>query len=974
MTAEGRLWSDSRLSHLVLLHRDRLLSEYGVTMLFRILGVLEVRTREGWSGIGAAKWRALLAALLLRQGQVVPIERLVDELWGESAPPGAHKLVSGYVSRLRRMIGDPAGQVLVTRSPGYQLLVGRDDLDVSRFEDLTAAGRKALQDGDPERTAELLTEALGLWRGPPLADVPPGPLVSAESARLNELRLDGLELRIEADLACGRESGVVAELRRLTAEHPLRERLWGLLMRALHGSGHSAEALEVYGYTRQMIADELGADPGPDLQELHRRILVGDPTLTGRPAGDRQNPAAGQPPTVPVTVPRHLPTAARHFVGRVEELEKLSMLLGEAADADAATVIAAITGSVGVGKTALAVYWSHHVAERFPDGQLYVNLRGFDQSGAPVRPEEVIVHFLYALGVPPDRLPASPEAQAGLLRSLLADRRILVVLDNARDEAQVRPLLPGGRSCVVLVTSRSQLAGLAATEGAQIISLDVMTSAEANQMLARRLGPDRVTGEPGAVIELIALCAGLPLALSIVAGRAATRPGLRLAELASALRDSHARLDELSTGDASASARTAFSWSYQQLSGPAARMFRLVGVHPGPDIAAPAAASMAGVPLPHARDALRGLARAHLVSEHLPGRYTFHDLLRVYAAGQASCDCTEADLRAAMNRARDHYLHTAQAASSILYPPCQPLLLRPPAPGVAPEHLTSYVQAEDWFRAEHQTLLATIDHSVRTQAYPQAWQLAAVLADFLYRHGHWRDLAATQHAALTAARELGDETGQAHAHRGLGTAILRSGPSDIAETHLRNALALFRQLGDRAEQARTLINLAAVLQEQDKHSEALRCSERAFSLYLESGLQAGAAHALSNAGWYRARLGHYEQALTASEEALRINHDVGNRLVEAHTLDHLGFALHHLGRHADAIACYRRALGLLQEVSDRYEQAHVLTRLGDTHVATSDPQAARDAWQQAQAIFDDLRHPKAKQVCDKIHILEKADR
>jgi DNA-binding SARP family transcriptional activator len=601
-------------------------------MLFRVLGVMEVRTQEGWTGIGAPKWRALLAALLLRPGQVVSTERLADELWGDDPPPGASKLISGYVSRLRRMIGDADGRVLVTRSPGYQLLVGRDDLDVSRFEDLTAAGRRALSGGAPEQGAELLAEALRLWRGEALADVPAGTLVYAECRRLDELRLDGLELRIEADLARGHGSEVVAELRRLTAEHPLRERLWGQLMRALHACGLPAAALEAYARAQRAIADELGADPAPGLQDLHRRILVGDPVPAAASAGDREKPADVL--ALPA-LPRQLPAAAQQFVGRAEELAGLSALLGADASAHGAPLISAITGGPGVGKTALSLPWAHQVADRFPDGQLYLNLRGFDASGNPMPPAEAILHFLEALGVPPERVPATAEAQAGLFRSLLAGRRVLVVLDNARDDAHVRPLLPGSRGCMVLVTSRSQLIGLAAADGAHILTLGVLSTAEAREMLTARLGTKRVWAEPEAVAELTELCSRLPLALSIAAGRAVARPGQRLAGLAAELQQSDTRLDELDTGDPRASVRAAFSWSCRQLSEPAAQLFRLVGAHPGPDITAPAAARLADLPLPQAQDALRDLARAHLVSEHLPGRYACHDLLRAYAAEQS---------------------------------------------------------------------------------------------------------------------------------------------------------------------------------------------------------------------------------------------------------------------------------------------------------------------------------------------------
>jgi DNA-binding SARP family transcriptional activator/tetratricopeptide (TPR) repeat protein len=942
-------------------------------MLFRILGPLEVRKPAGWEPVAAPKWRLLLAALLLHRGQVVPSDRLVDELWGDDAPQGAHKLVSGYVSRLRRVIGDPAGRVLVTRSPGYQLLAGRDDVDVSRFEDLIAEGRQALHAEEPGRAATLLAEALSLWRGPALADVPPGRLVSAEAGRLDELRLHALELRIDADLGCGRGSEVIPELRRLTAEHPLRERLWSGLMRALHAYGQSAEALEVYARARQVIADELGADPGPELQELHVRILNGEPApAVPAPAGPGGTGALRAPPGPPA-VPRQLPAAGRHFVGREEELARLSSLLGEVAgdagDDRGGVVIAAISGTAGVGKSALAVHWSQQVCDRFPDGQLYVNLRGFDPSGKPVTPAEAVQHFLDGLGVPPGRVPASPEAQAALLRSLLASRRVLIVLDNARDAAQVRPLLPGSSGCLVLVTSRSQLGGLAATDSAHLLILDVLSDGEASDLIARRLGPARVAAEPAAVAELTGLCARLPLALSIAASRAAAHPQLPVAALAADLRDSHDRLDELDTGDAAASIRAVFSWSYQQLSSWASLMFRLLGVHPGPDITAAAGASMAGVPLPRARQALRELARAHLVAEQRAGRYTCHDLLRAYAAELAHDQREDPGGRAALSRARDHYLYSAQAASSVLYPFQPQPPLRPPQAGVRPERPASDAAAQDWFRAEHPALLALIGQADRLEGGPEAWQLPVVLADFLNRHGHWRDLAATQRAALAIAIRLGDLAGQAHAHHGLAVARLRLSSADEAAGHARRALSLFAELGDRNSEARTHLTLAAVLQQRGEHADALRHTEQALGLYRAGGNKAGAAHALSNLGWYHARVGDFQQALSTSERALRKNRDVGNRLVEAHTWDHLGFVLHNLHRHTEACTCYHRALRLLHEVNDRYEQAGVLTRLGDAYHATSDQRAARRTWKQALAIYEDLHHPDADQILARIHTL-----
>src|SRR5439155_14614273 len=393
--------------------------------------------------------------------------RLVSELGDDDAPPGARKLTSGYVLRLRRLIDDRDGRVLVTRSGGYQLLIAHGDLDAAQFEDLVAAGRKALAQEDAARAAGHLAKALALWRGPALADVPPGPLVSAESDRLEELRLTALELRIGADRACGRDTEVVAELRRLTAEHPLRERLWDELMRALHSSGRPAEALEVYAQAQGVIADQLGADPGPGLQRLHQHILAGDRARPGPlPAGEGRaevrKPAVATP-TLP-HVPLQLPAGVRHFIGRTEELERLSKLLAETSGTGGAAVISAIGGTAGIGKTALAVHWAHQNADRFPDGQLYVNLRGFDPSGTPTAAATAVRGFLGALAVPPASLPDDVDAQVTLYRSLLSGRRMLIVLDNARDAAQVRPLLPGTASCSVLVTSRDALAGLVAAD------------------------------------------------------------------------------------------------------------------------------------------------------------------------------------------------------------------------------------------------------------------------------------------------------------------------------------------------------------------------------------------------------------------------------------------------------------------------------------------------------------------------------
>jgi DNA-binding SARP family transcriptional activator/Tfp pilus assembly protein PilF len=944
-------------------------------MLFRVLGPLEVRTREGWSGIGAPKWRALLGALLVRPGQIVPTGRLIDELWGDDAPPGARKLVSGYVLRLRRMIGDPDGRVLMTRSPGYQLLAAHSDLDARRFEDLLAAGRNALAQDDARQAADLLAGALALWRGPAFADVPPGPLVTSESDRLEELRLTALELRIEADLAGGRDPEVVAELRRLTAEHPLRERLWGALMRALQRSGRPAEALEVYAQVREVIAEQLGADPGPDLQQLHQRILAGDRAPGGQlPPGE--GPAEMREPAADVHaqpgVPRQLPAGVRHFVGRAEEMERLSGLLGEPSGAGGAVVISAIGGTAGIGKTALAVHWAHQHAGKFPDGQLYVNLRGFDPSGRPTSAAAAVRGFLGALAVPPASVPDDLDAQVALYRSLLADRRMLIVLDNARDADQVRILLPGTPSCPVLVTSRNQLAGLVAADGAIPLTLGLLTPGEARELLSQRLGRERVTGEERAAGELTELCARLPLALNIAAARAVLRPGLPLAALVSELRSTRQRLDPLTAGDSAADLRAVFSWSCHILGTGAARMFRLLGLHPGPDISVPAAASLAAIGRDQARRLLDELKAAHLLAEHTPGRYSFHDLLRAFAAEQAHIHDTEAGRFDARHRLLDHYLRSANTAFTVLYPAWISLDLPPSVPGVVPEGFAGQEQALAWYEAERAVLVTAISWAAEEGFDCHAWQIPCGLGTIMERRAHLREWAMVCQIALDAAERSRDLTGQAHSHHRLGQALLAQGSHPAARTHLRQALALFERLGDPARQGDIYIALSTTLSEEKLFAEAVTCAQRALELYRATSHIAGQSVALNNIGWFEAQRGRYEQALGHCQQALDLSRETGEHECEALTLDSIGHVQHRLSNHTGAIASFERALQLEQAIGDRYNYACTLIRLGDVHRDAGAPGAARDAWRQALAILDELHHPDAVDVHGKLRGLNRA--
>jgi DNA-binding SARP family transcriptional activator len=568
----------------------------------RILGPLEVFNGQGYQWIGAAKRRALLAALVIHCGRTVSIDQISAELWGGSPPRGAINLIHGYVMRLRRALGDPDARLLVTRSPGYQLAVSPTEIDAGRFGLLAADGLAALRVGDPTSASAKLTEALALWRGPALADVPATPLVQAEAARLEELRLTVLEARVDADLALGRHPGLIVELQALTRDHPLRERLWSQLMLALYRSGRRADALAAYQQVHAVLRDELGIDPTPTLSRLHHQILTTDAVL------DR--PAA----TAPV---RQLPARSVVFTGRTAELDRLCERLWEPA-------ISTIDGMAGVGKTSLAVHAAHRLAPRFGDGQLFLDLHGFTEHAAPISPGDALNRLLRAIGVPGHELPDGVDDRAALLRGRLAGRRMLIVLDNAANEAQVRPLLPGALGCRVLITSRRRLTGL---DDAYPISLDVLPEPDAVELFTRIAGQHEPTSQ---VAEIVDLCGRLPLAVRIAAARLRARPTWPLAHLAERLRDRAHRLAELDDGERSAAA--AFRVSYDRLTAAPQGLFRLLGRHSAADIDVPRAAALTGAGPEQAGRLLEDLVDAHLLGQPAPGRYRFPALLADYAA------------------------------------------------------------------------------------------------------------------------------------------------------------------------------------------------------------------------------------------------------------------------------------------------------------------------------------------------------
>ncbi|MFI1485405.1 AfsR/SARP family transcriptional regulator [Streptomyces sp. NPDC020747] len=935
----------------------------------RLLGPVELSVRGRTAEVGPPQRRAVLAALAVDTGRPVAADVLVKRVWGTDPPDGARRALHAHIARIRRLCeqtGD-AGDVrlrLMRRSGGYVLEARPDHVDVLRFRQLVGRARAAGRT-DEARAAALLREALGLWHGEPLAG-----LGGQWAARVREAwrrqRVDAVVGWAHLELRVGDPVTVLGPLTELLGEYPLVEPLTEALMRALHATGRGAEALDCYATVRQRLAEELGADPGSGLREIHQAILRGDlPEPSSWPAP--QTPAAAAPTASPPSssaatlwhagTPVQLPMGVRGFTGRGEELARLEEILASAADQPSAVVISAVSGTAGVGKTALAVHWARRAQKAFPDGQLYVNLRGFDPGGTVVSPAEAVRGFLDAFGVPVSRIPTGLAAQSGLYRSLLAGRRVLVVLDNARDAEQVRPLLPGAPGCLALVTSRSQLTGLAAAEGAQLLTVGLLDPDEARNLLAGRLGAGRLAAEPDAVRAIVGRCAGLPLALAIVAARAAAQPRLPLAALAGELRGADGRLDALDGGEATSRVRAVFSWSYQALSADAARLFRLLGLHPGPDAALPVVAALADVPATGARVLLAELVRGHLLTEHAPGRYTFHDLLRAYAAELVATYDSDDVRQTAAHRMLDHYAHTAHTADVLLTPRPNPDPLPPARPGAAPEALADHRQAQAWFTAEHPVLLSAVEHAAAAGFDDHTWRLASALTTFLDRHGYWRALTTVHTVALEAALRRSDKAGQADAHRGLGLAQDRLDRPDHARAHYLLALDLFGELGSHAGQARIHQHLSRMSEALGHHEQALGHAHDSLTHHRAADDRAGQSAALNHIGWILAQLGDHEEALAHCHRALDLAQETGDLNGQAHIRDSLGYIHHHLGRYPEAVDCYRQAVDLFRQTGDRHSEAAGLVCLGDTHHGAGAPDAAHGAWTQALAVTGELGLP-----------------
>ncbi|MFL6074508.1 MAG: AfsR/SARP family transcriptional regulator [Mycobacteriales bacterium] len=900
---------------------------------FCVLGPVEMRVAGRSAVIGPPQQRLVLAALALDAGRPVGTATLIDRVWDE-APNGARRAVHVHITRLRRLLtGEVAAEPLVRRSGGYVLDVDPDQVDALRFERLLERARR------PERTdgdrLGLLRQAVALWRGEPLAGLP-GAWAGRTREAWRQRYLTAMVTWAQAEVRSGDPAAPVGPLTNLAGEFPLVEPLAAGLIQALHAAGQTAAALAAYSDFRRRLVEELGAEPGPRLQELQQAVLRGDLEVGAtQPASQPATQPAAPAEPAPRPVPAQLPGDVPAFTGRQDELATLDRLLvKDGRDRSTAVVISAVSGTAGVGKTALAVHWAHQVADRFPDGQLYVNLRGYDPD-QPMAPADALARFLEPLGVAGKSVPADLDERAARYRTEIAGRRMLVVLDNAATVEQVRPLLPGTPSAVVLVTSRDSLAGLVAMHGAHRLDLDLLDPAEALALLRRLVG-QRVDLEPEAAATLADQCARLPLALRVAAELAVSRPATALADLADELRDQRRRLELLDAGgDPRAAVPAVFSWSLQHLSPDAARAFRLLGPHPGPDADAYATAALAGTGLERARRVLDTLARAHLAHPTTPGRYGMHDLLRAYATSL----CDDGETAAALGRLFDYHLYAAAAAMDALYPAESHRRPRVPAPGSPTPDLADPDTARSWLEAELPCLVTACAHMAA-----HGWPAHAVrLSAILYRHldgGYYTEALAIHAQARQAAGRLGDRAAEGLALLGLGTAHERLGRHGPATEHLQQALELYRQAGDQVGQARALTNLGNVEQRIGRYGDSADHHQQALARYQQAGDRTGEAHAYNNLGLVEQRLGRYAAAVEHHRQALALFRRSGDRTGEAYALDNLGNAEERQGRYAVAAGHHQQALDLCRQLGNRAGEAWARYNLGVVHTSLGRPDQA----------------------------------
>ncbi|QKV92924.1 tetratricopeptide repeat protein [Streptomyces sp. NA02950] len=916
-------------------------------MEFRVLGPVEASVDGRPVDLGHPKQRAVAAVLLCEPNRALPAEQLIDRVWGEDPPGSVRNVLYGYIGRLRRALraagGGPAVG-LTRRSGGYQLDTDPERVDLHRFQRLVARARGG--DGDP---VDLLRDALDLWSGEALAGLS-GAWAEGTRARLAEERLTARLELYEAELRRGRDRELLAELRALTEEHPLDERAVRQLMTALYRSERQAESLDAYEATRVRLADELGVDPGPELRGLYERILRNDPELMAPPASADPVPepvvdarAADGAAAVAPGVPAGLPHTVGGFRGREGELARLDTRLPHgtsdasgACGGPGAVTITAIIGTAGVGKTALAVHWAHRTRHRFPDGQLYVDLRGFDHDCEPLRPAEAIAQLLHGLGVPRERIPADQDRQAHHYRSLLDGRRMLIVLDNAVSAEQVRPLLPGSPTCQVLVTSRQRLSGLVARDGAHPLVLGSLAPEEARAVLAAAVGERRTAAEPAAAGRLTERCGALPLALRVAAAQLVCEPGRSIADLADELADGN-RLGALELDDDPATAvRRAFTLSYRALADGPRRLFRLLGLAPGPEITAPAAAALLDSTVREAERLLRALDAAHLIESPRPGRHRPHDLLREYAAERAVEEIGAAERTAALERLLAFWLRHTEAATAYGYTPP----VRLPRDRADAGLFDGREAALGWLEDERANLVAAVVRGAETGPYRTAWQLADDLRTYFYQRRHLSSWETAAEAGLRAARRAADPLGEAAMAQSLATLYRHTGEVGRSLEHHRAALHGYRAAGFAEGEAAMLCNLGTFYDDLGDIRRAGAWQDHGIALFRAIGRTEVIGPALTNSSGVYVQLGELRRAVDRANEAIEVQAGHANPSGTVGPLINRGLAHLAFGELDRALADASEALRICEELRQRHHLSTAHDLLALVHRDAGRPEAA----------------------------------
>ncbi|WP_158842952.1 AfsR/SARP family transcriptional regulator [Saccharothrix deserti] len=936
----------------------------GERLRFEVLGLLRAVRGGGEVDLGAAKQRAVLAVLLLARNTPVSRDQIIEAVWGDNTPSSAVNLVQTYVAGLRRSLEPrrarraPA-ELLTSVGDGYLLRVDPSAVDLDVFERGVATAARLRSTGDLEAAAATLDEALGLWRGEPLGGVS-GLFAEVERGRLVERRLAVLEERAELLLLIGRGAELVPSLTTLVGEQPLRERGHGLLMRALCQAGRQAEALGVYREARRVLIEELGVEPGPELRKLQQAVLAGENPEPERPTRPMALRTAGD--TSPAITPAQLPRASASLIGRDEELKRLDGLLAAYPEGG---LVLVVTGPAGVGKTALALHWAQRVREDFPDGQMYVDLHGYDPNQEPLGAGEVLSRFLRALGVPSPDIPVTVEERSALFRTLIADRRMVVMLDNARGSTELLPLLPGPPSCVV-VTSRRRLVGLVAHAEARLVELDMLDLDASVAVVGRVAGRDGT--EAAALRRLAVLCDGLPLALRIAAARLAVAPTLRVAELVAELDDEHGRLAALGLEDEDSTVRAALDASRRALSPLPARLLALLGLHPGPDVTAFVVAAMARVRVGEAQRALDALTAANLLSVNEPGRYGAHDLVRVYMRTLAA-ELPPELRHEATSRMLDYYLHCADLADGRL--PVGRGSVR-----VAPEHvpvevpkLSGSADAIAWLDAEQGNIIAAAELAAAQGADPQrlvhAWQLPYTLSRFLWMRADRTTWLRTTEAALEAAMTLGDPEAKFVMLFNLGIALAQFQRMDESLARHRQALEVARASGDLNAQARALTTVADMLAFLGRADEAEALYREALEVSRAAGARWAEANAHHNLGLLHLSSRRYDDAKSWLRAAVTMYREVGEQCGESTCHTDLAMVLLESGEEAEAVTSARTALSVASAAASPYHQAVAHDRLATVF----DRQGMAGAvahWQRALALFTELNAPEADQVRERL--------